>query len=64
MVPGRSLVAEGSAHDPASSLYFRSVLHSSRSHQGLLSSPEMLTILDTVLRPPEGGGALKAAGKN
>jgi len=62
MVPGRSLVAEGSAHDPASSLYFRSVLHSSRSHQGLLSSPEMLTFLDAVLRPVQAGGALRAAG--
>lgn len=64
MVPGRSLIAEGSAHDPASSLYFRSVLHSSRSHQGLLSSPEMLRFLDEVLRPAEAGSALKAAGTN
>jgi pimeloyl-ACP methyl ester carboxylesterase len=64
MVSGRSLVAEGSAHDPASSLYFRSVLHSSRSHQGLLSSPEMLTILDQVLRPSETAGTQRSAGTN
>jgi pimeloyl-ACP methyl ester carboxylesterase len=51
MVPVRSLTAEASAHDPASSLCFRSVLHSTRPHQGLLSSPEMLAALDTVLRP-------------
>ena len=36
----------------------------SRSHQGLLSSPEMLTFLDAVLRPAEAGGAMKAAGTN
>jgi pimeloyl-ACP methyl ester carboxylesterase len=49
MVPARSLTAESSAHDPASSLYFRSVLHSTRSHQGLLSSPELLTALERQL---------------
>jgi hypothetical protein len=50
LVPGRSLIAEGSPHDPASSLFFRSVLHSTRTHQGLLSSPEMLAALAEVLR--------------
>jgi pimeloyl-ACP methyl ester carboxylesterase len=52
MVPERSLTAKGSAHDPASSLCFRSVLHSTRSHQGLLSSPEVLTALHEVIRSP------------
>jgi hypothetical protein len=51
MVPDRSLTAEGSAHDPASSLCFRSVRHSTCSHQGLLSSPEILAALDEVLGP-------------
>jgi hypothetical protein len=50
LVPGRSLTAEGSPHDPASSLFFRSVLHSTRTHQGLLSSPEMLAALVEILR--------------
>jgi pimeloyl-ACP methyl ester carboxylesterase len=49
MVPDRSLTAEGSPHDPASSLCFRSVRHSTRSHQALLSSPEILAALDEVL---------------
>jgi hypothetical protein len=49
MVPVRSLAAEESAHSPASSLFFRSVRHSARSHQGLLSSPEMLEALGEVL---------------
>jgi len=52
MVPDRSLTAEGSAHDPASSLFFRSVRHSTLSHQALLSSPEMLAALGEVLREP------------
>jgi hypothetical protein len=57
MVPDRSLTARGSTHDPASSLCFRSVRHSTRTHQGLLSSPEILAALDEVLvapRPPAG----------
>ena len=45
----RSLTAEGSPHDPASSLCFRSVRHSTLSHQALLSSPEILAALDEVL---------------
>jgi hypothetical protein len=49
MIPVRSLTAEESTHDPASSLFFRSVRHSARSHQGLLSSPEMLEALGEVL---------------
>jgi hypothetical protein len=49
MIPVRSLTAEESTHDPASSLFFRSVRHSARSHQGLLSSPEMLEALTEVL---------------
>jgi pimeloyl-ACP methyl ester carboxylesterase len=49
MIPVRSLTAEESTHDPASSLFFRSVRHSTRSHQGLLSSPEMLEALGEVL---------------
>ena len=49
MVPDRSLTAEDSAHDPASSLCFRSVRHSTRSHQALLSSPEILAALDEVI---------------
>ena len=49
MVPDRSLVAAGSTHDPASSLCFRSVLHSTRPHQGLLSSPEIVKALDEIL---------------
>jgi pimeloyl-ACP methyl ester carboxylesterase len=52
MVPDRSLTAAGSAHDPASSLFFRSVRHSTRSHQDLLSSPEMLAALGEVLQQP------------
>jgi pimeloyl-ACP methyl ester carboxylesterase len=57
MVADRSLTAEGSAHDPASSLCFRSVRHSTRSHQALISSPEILTALDEVLSPPRTAGA-------
>jgi pimeloyl-ACP methyl ester carboxylesterase len=49
MVPMRSLVAESSSHDPASSLHFTRVLQSKRSHQALLSSPELLTALNEVL---------------
>lgn len=56
MVPDRSLIAQGSAHDPASSLYFRSVRHSTRSHQGLLSSPEILAALEEVLAPVRTAG--------
>jgi Lecithin:cholesterol acyltransferase len=52
MVADRSLVAAGSAHDPASSLFFRAVRHSTRSHQDLLSSPEMLSALGEVLQAP------------
>ncbi len=50
MVPVRSLVADGSSHDPASSLCFAGVVQSKRDHQALLSSPEMLAALDEVLR--------------
>ena len=50
MVPLRSLVAEGVAHDPASSLYFTGVLRSTKSHHHLLSSPEMLSALDGLLK--------------
>jgi pimeloyl-ACP methyl ester carboxylesterase len=57
MVADRSLTAEGSAHDPASSLCFRSVRHSTRSHQALISSPEILTALDEVLSPLRTAGA-------
>jgi hypothetical protein len=62
MIPVRSLTAEGSAHDPASSLYFLSVRHSTRSHQGLISSPEMLTALDRLLRSSQASGAPSVAG--
>jgi pimeloyl-ACP methyl ester carboxylesterase len=50
MVPMRSLVAESSTHDPASSLCFVQVLHSTKSHHHLLSSPEMLAALEGLLR--------------
>jgi pimeloyl-ACP methyl ester carboxylesterase len=50
MVPARSLAAEGSSHDPASSLCFSRVVHSKRSHHALLSSPEMLAALTEALR--------------
>ena len=50
MVPVRSLVAEGSSHDPMSSLCFVRVLHSKKSHQALISSPEMLEALGEVLK--------------
>jgi pimeloyl-ACP methyl ester carboxylesterase len=62
MVPDRSLTAEDSAHDPASSLCFRSVRHSTRSHQALISSPEILAALDEVIAPAPEAGALKVAG--
>jgi hypothetical protein len=62
MVPDRSLTAEGSAHDPASSLCFRAVRHSTRSHQGLLSSPEILAALDEVLAVPRAAPLQTAAG--
>jgi pimeloyl-ACP methyl ester carboxylesterase len=62
MVPDRSLTAEDSVHDPASSLCFRSVRHSTRSHQALISSPEILAALDEVIAPAPGAGALKVAG--
>jgi pimeloyl-ACP methyl ester carboxylesterase len=62
MIPLRSLTAEGSSHDPASSLYFLTVLHSTRSHQGLISSPEMLTSLDRLLRSSQASGAPSVAG--
>jgi hypothetical protein len=64
MVPDRSLTAQGSSHDPASSLCFRSVRHSTRSHQGLLSSPEILAALDEILvPPPPTAGFQTAAGR-
>jgi hypothetical protein len=50
MITDRSLTAEGSAHDPASSLCFRSVLYSTRAHQALLSSPETVGALEEVVR--------------
>lgn len=50
MVAARSLAAEGSSHDPASSLCFARVVHSKRSHHALLSSPEMLSALAEALR--------------
>ena len=62
MVPDRSLTAEDSVHDPASSLCFRSVRHSTRSHQALISSPEILAALDEVIAPAPEAGALKVAG--
>jgi hypothetical protein len=62
MVPDRSLTAQGSSHDPASSLCFRAVRHSTRSHQGLLSSPEILAALDEVLAAPRTTGLQTAAG--
>ncbi|HEY0558498.1 MAG TPA: hypothetical protein VGG20_29875, partial [Thermoanaerobaculia bacterium] len=64
MVPDRSLTAQGSSHDPASSLCFRSVRHSTRSHQGLLSSPEILAALDELLVAPRpAAGVRTASGK-
>jgi pimeloyl-ACP methyl ester carboxylesterase len=62
MVPDRSLTAKDSAHDPAGSLCFRSVRHSTRSHQALLSSPEILAALDEVIAPAQDAGTLKVAG--
>ncbi len=50
MVPARSLVAGGSTHDPASSLKFVRVLQSNRTHQALLSSPELLSALNEALK--------------
>lgn len=50
MVATRSLAAEGSSHDPTSSLCFTRVVHSKRSHHALLSSPEMLAALVEVLK--------------
>jgi len=50
MVPVRSPLAESSTHDPASSLYFTRVLRSKRTHQALLSSPELLTALNDVVK--------------
>jgi pimeloyl-ACP methyl ester carboxylesterase len=50
MVPIRSLVAEDSSHDPASSLCFARVVRSKKSHQALISSPEMLEALGEVLK--------------
>lgn len=50
MVAIRSFSAEGSSRDPTSSLCFTRVLHSTRSHHALLSSPEMLAALAEVLR--------------
>jgi len=50
MVPMRSLLAEGSPHDPASSTYFARVLRSKKNHHALLSSPELLNALNEVLK--------------
>ena len=50
MVAMRSLVAQDSPHDPASSLNFTRVLQSKRSHHDLLSSPEMLAALEGLLK--------------
>jgi pimeloyl-ACP methyl ester carboxylesterase len=50
MVAARSLAADGSSHDPASSLYFKRVVRSKRSHHALLSSPETLATLDEALK--------------
>jgi len=50
MVPVRSLVAQSSSHDPASSLCFARVLRSKRNHQASLSSPELLSALHEVLK--------------
>ena len=50
MVPARSLVAEGFPHDPMSSLCFARVVHSKKSHQALISAPEMLEALGEVLK--------------
>ncbi len=50
MVATRSLAAEGSSHDPTSSLCFTRVVHSKRAHHALLSSPEMLAALVEVLK--------------
>jgi len=50
MVPARSLTAEGSSHDPTSSLCFKRVVQSKKSHHALLSSPEMLAALDEALK--------------
>jgi pimeloyl-ACP methyl ester carboxylesterase len=61
MVPDRSLTAEGSPHDPASSLCFRSVRHSTLSHQALLSSPEILAALDEVLGTGTSGNSTRTS---
>jgi pimeloyl-ACP methyl ester carboxylesterase len=50
MVPARSLTAERSPHDPTSSLCFKRVVQSKRTHHALLSSPEMLAALDEALK--------------
>jgi len=50
MVPMRSLLAEGSPHDPTSSLYFARVVRSKKNHHALLSSPELLEALNEVLK--------------
>ena len=41
---------DGVPHDPASSLYFTGVVRSTKSHHHLLSSPEMLSALDGMLK--------------
>jgi pimeloyl-ACP methyl ester carboxylesterase len=61
LVADRSLTAASSAHDPASSLYFRSVRHSTRSHQALLSSPEILAALEEVLATTQTAQTTSAA---
>lgn len=50
MVPLRSLKAESSDHDPASSLGFARILESKRKHGDLLSSPETLEALGEALK--------------
>jgi hypothetical protein len=50
MVPARSLVAESSNHDPASSLRFARVLASKETHQDMLSSSDMLEALSEALK--------------
>lgn len=50
MVPMRSLLAENSPHDPASSTYFARVLRSKKNHHALLSSPELLNALNEALK--------------
>jgi hypothetical protein len=50
MIATRSLVAEDSSHDPASSLNFTQVLHSKKTHHAVISSPEVLAALEGLLK--------------